>query len=86
MSYRFLDGTPVNGQVDRTQMVPVTILPQNTVVCDGCGMRMCAEPYVKGTDGTHFFCCTGRCEHYRKRIFIPYERVSIAIVPGNRES
>jgi hypothetical protein len=85
MSYRFMDGSVVGASVEPTRMVPVTVLPQNTIICDGCGCAMCTEGhYVKGTDGINFYCGTSRCEHAGKLIYIPYGRVSIAVA-GIRE-
>jgi hypothetical protein len=85
MSYRFLDGQPVKhgpmpgAESAKREFVRVTILPRDAIICDGCGYVMWADPYVKGTDGTHFQCGYRGCEQYNKRIFITYQRLSIQV-------
>lgn len=61
--------------------ISVTLLPQSTVICDGCGYLMRAEGgYVKGSDGMKFACSTSQCPQSREQIFIPYTHYSIESV------
>lgn len=75
MSFRFLDGKPVtHGPVPGAETktpadvsIPITVIPQTTVICDACGVAMENDGYKRGSKVVAFWCATMKCK-YRGRI------------------
>jgi hypothetical protein len=80
------DGTPIDAAaIDRTNLIKVTVIPNATVVCDGCGHVMVMDGgYVKGSDGINFYCLTRDCVQKAKLIYFPFERFALASL-GTKE-